>query len=61
MKKSLFSGGNRDFFAYKHNGIKVLAIQIGICQCDNQNCSLSNLYSIIFKYFQSAFVICFSF
>ena len=30
MKKSLFSGGNRDFFPYKHNGIKVLAIQIGI-------------------------------
>ena len=30
MKKSLFLGGNRDFFAYKHNGIKVLAIQIGI-------------------------------
>lgn len=33
MKKSLFSGGNRDFFAYKHNGIKVLAIQIGIGLC----------------------------
>lgn len=30
MKKSLFPGGNRDFFACKHNGIKVLAIEIGI-------------------------------
>lgn len=33
MKKSLFPGGNRDFFAYKHNGIKALAIEIGIGLC----------------------------
>mgnify|MGYP004477141173 FL=1 len=30
MKKSLFPGGNRVFFAYKHNGIKAFAIEIGI-------------------------------
>lgn len=46
MKKSLFPGGNRDFFAYKHNGIKAFAIEIGI-YCTVSKINWLNLFANI--------------